>query len=85
MASKIGSAMAAVQPGSSVSACVVASGADLHSIRAVLGSNPKYFSNCGTLFVTPGTQLEAQAKKDFQQVGSVSTVLVGRSEIIWWM
>ena len=67
MASKITAALSAVQPGSACSACVVASGADLNSIRAVLGSKPKYNYNCGTLFVTPGSALEAQAQKDFPQ------------------
>lgn len=71
MASKIASAVAAVAPGSTCSACVVASGADLNSIRAVLGSNPKQKYNCGTLFVTPGSALEEQAKKDFAP-GAVS-------------
>lgn len=67
MASKIGAALSAVQPGSNCSACVVASGADLNSIRAVLGNDPKRKYSCGTLFCTPGSQLEAQAMKDFPE------------------
>lgn len=72
MASKIGAAVSAVLPGSSCSACVVASGADLNSIRAVLGNDPKVKYSCGTLFVTPGSALEEQAMKDFP-TGSVRT------------
>ena len=71
MASKIAAATSAVQPGSNCSACVVASGADLDSIRNVLGKDPKAKKNIGTLFVTPGSELEAQAMKDFPS-GSVS-------------
>ncbi|CAB9527522.1 Gamma-glutamyl phosphate reductase [Seminavis robusta] len=67
MSSKIGSAISAVQPGSNCSACIVASGADLNSIRAVFGSDPKTKYSCGTLFVTPGSKLEAQATKDFPE------------------
>jgi delta-1-pyrroline-5-carboxylate synthetase len=63
MASKIEAASAAVRPGSQCSACVVASGSDLNSIRAVLGSDPKYGTR-GTLFCTAGSDLEAQAIKD---------------------
>ena len=82
MASKIAAAVAAVEPGSTCSACVVASGANLNSIRAVLGNNPKFKHNVGTLFVTPGSALEAQAMKDFVQ-GAVSRILVaGQSRIL---
>lgn len=63
-----------MEPGSTCSACVVASGADLNSIRAVLGNNPRYQYSCGTLFVTPGSELEAQAKIDFPDGGAVSNV-----------
>lgn len=80
MASKINAAMSAVQPGSNCSACVVASGADLNSIRSVLGRNPKAMKTIGTLFVTPGSALEAQAIIDFPS-GSVSfCILVGSVE-----
>lgn len=63
MGSKIDAALAAVKPGSSCSACVVTAGSNLNSIRAVLGSEFKYPSP-GTLFCTPGSDLEAQAIKD---------------------
>jgi delta-1-pyrroline-5-carboxylate synthetase len=38
MASKIDAALAAVKKGSNCSACVVASGSDLTSIRSILGN-----------------------------------------------
>lgn len=60
MAAKIEAASSAVKPGSRCSACVVAAGSDLNSIRAVLGRNPEHKSR-GTLFVTPGSSLEKQA------------------------
>jgi len=65
MGSKIDAALAAVQPGSSCRACVVASGSDLNCIRAVLGKDPK-FGPRGTLFCTPGSDMEKQAIKDMQ-------------------
>lgn len=65
MASKIAAATSAVQPGSKCSACVIASGAALDSIRSVLGRDPKNTDNIGTLFVTPGSELEVQAIRDF--------------------
>lgn len=73
MSSKISAALSAVQPGSNCSACVVASGADLNSIRSVLGSNSKYGYSCGTLFVTPGSELEAQALRDFANDSNMSS------------
>ena len=66
MASKIDAASTAVSPGSSCRACVVASGRDLNSIRAILGTDCKYGMK-GTLFVTPGSDLEAQAIKDMAE------------------
>jgi delta-1-pyrroline-5-carboxylate synthetase len=63
MGSKIEAASAAVRPGAICSACVVASGSDLNSIRAILGSDPKYGTR-GTLFCTPGSDLEKQAIQD---------------------
>lgn len=65
MGSKIQAASLAVLPGTKCSACVVASGSDLNSVRAVLGSTPKYGTR-GTLFCTPGSDLEAQAMKDME-------------------
>jgi glutamate 5-kinase len=66
MGSKIDAAMSAVAPGSKCSACVVASGADLNSIRAVFGPYAK-FGNKGTMFLTPGSALEKQALKDMNE------------------
>jgi delta-1-pyrroline-5-carboxylate synthetase len=65
MSSKIDAAISAVAPGSKCIACVVASGADLNAIRAVLGPENKYGSK-GTLFCTPQSPLEVQAIKDFE-------------------
>lgn len=63
MQSKIDAAQSAVQPGSPCSACVIAAGHDLNSIRAVLG-NEVCTSPVGTLFCTPGSDLETQAVRD---------------------
>eukprot|EP00593_Proboscia_inermis_P015729 CAMPEP_0171306166 /NCGR_PEP_ID=MMETSP0816-20121228/16130_1 /TAXON_ID=420281 /ORGANISM="Proboscia inermis, Strain CCAP1064/1" /LENGTH=74 /DNA_ID=CAMNT_0011787571 /DNA_START=1 /DNA_END=222 /DNA_ORIENTATION=+ len=57
--------MMAVKKGSRCYACVVACGNDLDAVRSVLG--PVYkeeFGAKGTLFVTPGTELEKQAAKE---------------------
>ena len=64
MQSKIEAALSAVATGSSCTACVVASGSDLNVIRGILGPDNKFGSK-GTLFCTPGSKLEAQAKIDF--------------------
>lgn len=64
MAAKIAAAASAVRPGANTAACVVAAGSDLNSIRAILsptyraqpGEEPK-----GTLFATPGSDLEKLA------------------------
>ena len=65
MASKIDAATSAVKPGSKCNACVVASGADLNAVRAVLGPLNLYGTK-GTLFCTPDTPLEQQAIKDLE-------------------
>jgi gamma-glutamyl phosphate reductase len=65
MASKIDAAKNAVSPGSKCTACVVASGADLNAIRAVLGPENKYGSK-GTMFCTPDSPLEKQAIKEIE-------------------
>jgi len=76
MDSKISAAQSAVKPGSGCRACVVLSGADLNSIGSVTSKeyDPAIGSK-GTLFATPGSELEKQALKemeDFQLTGSVS-------------
>lgn len=63
MGSKIEAATNAVAAGSTCSACVVASGANLNTIRSVLGDNNKY-GTMGTLFVTPDSSIEKQALAD---------------------
>jgi glutamate 5-kinase len=84
MASKIGAAISAVKPGSRCNACVVAAGSDLDSIRAILGQKNDYGTK-GTLFVTPGSDLEQQAFADatmievcsiFHSLGWFATVSV---------
>jgi len=63
MASKIDAAVSAVSPGSKCTACVVASGNDLNALRGILGPDDKFGSK-GTLFCTPDSLLEKQAKVD---------------------
>jgi hypothetical protein len=65
MGSKIDAASSAVAPGSACSACVIASGADLNSIRAVLGQSAEHGKK-GTLFLSPGSLLEKQALGDLE-------------------
>jgi hypothetical protein len=65
MGSKIDAANSAVAPGSACSACVIASGVDLNSIRAVLGKSAEYGKK-GTLFCSPGSLLEKQALGDLE-------------------
>lgn len=76
MASKIAAAQMAVSPGSGCRACVVVSGTDLNSIRSIAGKEyrgdgggegPK-----GTLFATPGSELERQALSDMQATNDES-------------
>ena len=80
MQAKINAAISAVRPGSKTYACIVASGTDLNSIRSVL--YPKFQHNAnsgakGTLFVTPGSQLEKQCLEEAksEQVRHFSTCL----------
>ena len=63
MGAKIDSAINAVAPGSFVQACVIAPGKDLDSIRAILGPkyDPSFGPPKGTLFLTPGSDLEKLA------------------------
>jgi delta-1-pyrroline-5-carboxylate synthetase len=63
MSAKINAARGAVREGSACAACVIAAGSDLNAIRSVLsptynqGSEPPK----GTLFATPGSDLEKLA------------------------
>ena len=64
MSAKIEAAKSAVEPGSTCGACVIALGGDLNSIRSVLSPTftPKSSKDVkGTLFVTPGSDLEKMA------------------------
>ena len=76
MGSKIDAARAAVKPGSRCRACVVASGSDLDCIRAVLGRDPAHVfareAPRGTLFCTPGSDMEKQAVLELEQTVSPS-------------
>mmetsp|Transcript_27111 Transcript_27111/g.41601 ORF Transcript_27111/g.41601 Transcript_27111/m.41601 type:complete len:790 (+) Transcript_27111:65-2434(+) len=66
MQSKIDSAMFAVSEGTNCKACVVVGGNDLNAIRSVLGAkfDPALGSSKGTLFVTPGTELDTIVRKE---------------------
>jgi len=68
MAAKIEAAISAVRPGSSCAACVVAAGSDLNAIRSILSTTYKNkeagFTGKGTLFVTPGSDLEKLAMEE---------------------
>jgi len=57
---QIDAAVSAVAPGSKLSACVIASGKDLNSIRSILGDDRSHGSK-GTVFYSPGTTLEKTA------------------------
>ena len=63
MAAKIDAAVMACAPGSTCTACVVAAGSDLDSVRSILSReyNPEFGPPKGTLFATPGSDLEKQA------------------------
>ena len=67
MAAKIAAARKAVAPGSACTACIVAAGSDLNSIRSILAREYKaddFGPPKGTLFATPGSDLEAQAMEE---------------------
>lgn len=64
MAAKIDAALSAVQSGSPTSACIIAAGNDLNSIRAVFSSKGAKYGMKGTLFCQAGSRLEQQARKE---------------------
>ena len=71
MDSKICAAQSAVEPGSQCRACVVLSGADLNAIRSVTSKNyDASIGSKGTLFATPGSELEKQAIKEIEDAQS---------------
>jgi len=74
MSAKIGAARSAVQPGSKCAACVIADGSDLDSIRSVLYPHYKNKSEPakGTLFTTPGSDLEKLCLEELVMAVEVS-------------
>ena len=76
MDSKISAAQSAVAPGTQCRACVILSGADLNAIRSVTSKDyvPK-----GTLFATPGSELEKQAMKEIEDSQANNGDLVSES------
>ena len=66
MGAKIGAAQNAVRPGASCAACVIAAGSDLNSIRSILSPthNADLGPPKGTLFATPGSDLEKLALEE---------------------
>lgn len=66
MSDKIAAAEMAVSPGSACTACVVAAGSDLDSVRSILGReyDPEFGAPKGTLFACPGSDLEKQALEE---------------------
>ena len=76
MQSKIDAALAAVEPGSQCSACVVACGNDLNAIRGVLGRETFPGPPKGTLFATPNSDLSIQAINEVEQADAADGVLV---------
>lgn len=74
MDSKISAAQLAVEPGSQCRACIVLSGADLNSIRSVTSKEyDPTVGTKGTLFATPGSELEKQALKEMKNSQSAVT------------
>mmetsp|Transcript_3069 Transcript_3069/g.7214 ORF Transcript_3069/g.7214 Transcript_3069/m.7214 type:complete len:790 (+) Transcript_3069:32-2401(+) len=71
MGSKIDAAASAVAPGSKCTACVIASGKDLNSIRSILGDD-KSHEQKGTLFCSPGSSLEQTALTELKESKSSS-------------
>lgn len=82
MAAKIAAAQGAVMPGSSCTACVIAAGSDLDSVRTILGREykPQYGPPKGTLFATPGSDLATQAVEESVVAIDVSTGIRGERE-----
>ena len=82
MAAKIAAARSAVAPGSTCTACLVAAGSDLDSVRSILSRKldaaialpPK-----GTLFATPGSDLEQQCLNEQATSAEVRSCIVVRS------
>jgi len=77
MGSKIAAAQFAVSEGSQCRACVVLNGADLDSIHAVAckeyDTSVESAGTKGTLFATPGSELEKQALMELEDSQATST------------
>lgn len=69
MSAKIAAAQMAVNRGSACTACIVAAGSDLDSVRSILSTeyNPEFGPPKGTLFATPGSDLETQALEEMDK------------------
>jgi len=84
MAAKINAAQASVAAGSKCRACVIASGNNLNVIRSVLGRCSISASSdeepTGTLFCTPGSDLEMMARKEVEAVESTSPTVENISD-----
>jgi delta-1-pyrroline-5-carboxylate synthetase len=74
MAAKIAAAESAVRPGSACAACVIAAGSDLDSIRSILAREykPDFGPPKGTLFASPGSDLEKKALEELVVAFDVS-------------
>jgi len=73
MDSKISAAQSAVEPGSRCRACMVLSGVDLDAIRSVMTEEyDPAVGPRGTLFATPGSELEKQALKEIKDSESTA-------------
>ena len=66
MGAKIAAAQGAVRPGANCAACVIAAGSDLNAIRSILSPvhNKDFGPAKGTLFATPGSDLEKLALEE---------------------
>ncbi|KAL7518688.1 hypothetical protein ACHAWX_003500 [Stephanocyclus meneghinianus] len=74
MESKITAAQFAVEKGSKCQACVVCNGDDMNAIRSVVsGGGDGEESVKGTLFATPGSELEKMALLEMQEMNKSSS------------
>ena len=69
MESKISAAQFAVAEGSKCRACIVCNGDDMNAIRSVVGGEDweNHGSVTGTLFATPGSDLEKMALREIEE------------------
>lgn len=83
MAAKIEAARNAVRPGTKCAACVIAAGSDFNSIRSILlhEFNPEFGPSKGTLFATPGSDLELLALEELVVAIEVRSQAMGVLEV----